>query len=70
MTSKTNMVREISELKKKNKELIKEFEKIIDDEIKNEKDAINRKAVRNWSILNELVFIKDKLNKLSLSSKR
>jgi antitoxin component HigA of HigAB toxin-antitoxin module len=41
-----------------------EVEKILQNEINNEKDAIDRKAIRNWGILEELRFIKDMLKEL------
>jgi hypothetical protein len=42
---------------------IEEFKNILQKEIDNEKDAIDRKAKRNWSILNELIYVKDMLLK-------
>lgn len=46
--------------------LYEEIERILDEEIENEKNAVKRKAHRNWTIVMELEFIKRKLKEKNI----
>jgi hypothetical protein len=60
-TLKKRMIKDIRD-SERNK-CIEEFEKILQEEIDNEKDSIERKSKRDWSVISELTYIKDLLLK-------